>query len=698
VKIARHDKRRQPVGEGTVAESALAGVTDTARKLEEELQRLQQQLQATIERGQEELRSVREELTIENRKLKSRIEEEGRAEDDIHHLIEISESVAIFLDRHLRIRRYTPLARRLFNITSADLGRPLAGIGTQLIDEHLHDDLVRVRERLDRVERQVRAHDARRYLMRIVPYRTADDRIDGVVLSFVDVTAHEHAHARVRESERRFSAVFNQRAAGICYATPDGRLLLANERLCSLFGWAPADLGGRGIHDLVDGDSQKAAALIERLLSERGPLDIERRLVREDGTATWVAVNLSAVRDERGEVDAIVAVALDVTQRKDSAEVARAGEERLRRVLDSIVDHAVITMDASGIIQGWNTGAVRMFGFSAAEAVGQCTDIIFTPEDRARRAHLDEIRRASQTGRAADERWHQRNDGTRFYVSGVLSPLGAQPEHGFVKVARDLTERKQHEEALRREHETLESRIQERTSELAASNEALERELAERREAEERVRNLLARLITVQEDERRRIARDLHDDLGQKMTALHLKLEALRRALADSPHHAQVQDAQAYVQKLDRDLDFFTWELRPAALYDLGLVPALRDYVTQWSKNYNIPAEFDSIGITRKRLRAEVEINMYRIAQEALNNVYKHARATQVAVLVQLRKGEVVMSVEDNGVGFDVSGVDAHGRGIGLVGMRERAALMNGKVEIERAAAGGTAVIVAAPV
>jgi signal transduction histidine kinase len=283
-------------------------------------------------------------------------------------------------------------------------------------------------------------------------------------------------------------------------------------------------------------------------------------------------------------------------------------------------------------------------------------------------------------------------------VSGVLSRLGTEPEHGFVKVARDLTERKQLEDALRREQQMLDSRIQERTSELAASNQALERELADRRDAEARVRSLLARLITVQEDERRRIARDLHDDLGQKMTALHLKLEALRRTLEGSPHHAQVQEAQAFVQQLDRDLDFFTWELRPAALYDLGLVPALRDYVTQWSRNFGIAAEFDSVGIGTERLRADVEINMYRIAQEALNNVYKHARATRVSVLVQRRRGELVISVEDDGIGFDASTVDAQGRAIGLIGMRERAALMNGTLDLERAASGGTAVVVSAPV
>ena len=181
------------------------------------------------------------------------------------------------------------------------------------------------------------------------------------------------------------------------------------------------------------------------------------------------------------------------------------------------------------------------------------------------------------------------------------------------------------------------------------------------------------------------------------MTALHLKLEALRRADAGSPLHSQIQEAQAFVQQLDRDLDFFTWELRPAALYDLGLVPALRDYVTQWSKNYAVAAEFEAIGIGPERLRPEVEINMYRIAQEALNNVHKHAHADSVVVMLQRSDGEVVLSVEDDGVGFDAERAARSVLGIGLIGMQERASLMNATIEFEHAESGGTTVIVRAP-
>jgi PAS domain S-box-containing protein len=360
--------------------------------------------------------------------------------------------------------------------------------------------------------------------------------------------------------------------------------------------------------------------------------------------------------------------------RQLQARIARS-EAHLKSVLDSITDHAILTICADANILDWNPGAERLFGYTAEEAVGQPAAMLFTPEDRARNAHLEEIRTAQTHGRALDERWHVRKDGSRIYVSGVLTPIGPPPATVFVKVARDLTDRKQYEEALQKAHAQLEAAVQQRTMEL---------------------RDLLDRLITVQEDERRRIARDLHDDLGQKMTALHLKLETLRRAEGLPPAlQAQVQDAQAFVLQLDRDLHSFTWELRPAALYDLGLGHALRDFVSRWSTSSHIPAAFQEIGFGTERLRGDQEINLYRIAQEALNNVHKHARARNVEVILQRRDGEIVLTIEDDGVGMHVEPNGA--RGMGLVNMRERAALMHGVLEVEPSASGGTTVIVRAP-
>jgi two-component system CheB/CheR fusion protein len=676
--------------------------TEELKASNEELQAMNEELRSTaeeLETSKEELQSVNEELTTVNQELKIKIEEQSQATNDIQNLVNTTEIAAIFLDRSSRIKLYTPRACDVFNLIPTDSGRPLSDISSPLKDDGLQNDITRVLERLERVEREVETRDGRWHLMNIVPYRTSDDRIDGVVLTFIDVTERKRSEARIAESERRFRAIVSQTTAGVAYADLSGKLLFANKRVAEMFGWQPNDLGSRTLEEITrTDDAAEDSARFERLTREGTPFTVERPIVPLQGAPAWVSVYVSPIRDATNTVESIVAVVLDISQRRRAEEDLRNSEERLRHVLEGITEYALITLDAKGIIEGWNLGAEQMFGYTADEAIGEPSEMIFTPEDRAGGVPQQELRTAREEGRSSDERWQLRKDGSRFFVSGVLSPLGMRGQSGFVKVARDLTERKQYEESLQSAHDELEARVVDRTRQLAALNAALEKELGERREAEERVRKLLSRLITVQEDERRRIARDLHDDLGQKMTALHLKLESLRRRHTDGTElHAQVQDAQSFVRKLDRDLDFFTWELRPAALYDLGLAPALRDYVTQWSNNYNIHAEFDTIGIGAERLRSDVEINMYRIAQEALNNVYKHAQATKTNVVLQRRDNSLVLSVEDNGVGFDTVDVDEHGRGIGLIGMRERAALMNGSVEIERAASGGTTVLISAP-
>ncbi len=232
--------------------------------------------------------------------------------------------------------------------------------------------------------------------------------------------------------------------------------------------------------------------------------------------------------DER--IDGVVVTFVDITERKETEERLRASEERLRLLIESVRDYAIFTLTPDGHVATWNSGAEHIFGHAGAEIVGQSGAILFTPEDRARGVPADEMTTAAATGRAADERWHLRKDGTRFYASGVMTPLLRDGElNGFHKVARDLTEQKVAQEELRRSRDHLEARVGERTSELIEVNTTLITEVHERRAAEEHARFLLKQVVTAQEDERQRIARDLHDHLGQQLTALRLKLEIGRK-------------------------------------------------------------------------------------------------------------------------------------------------------------------------
>jgi PAS domain S-box-containing protein len=212
-----------------------------------------------------------------------------------------------------------------------------------------------------------------------------------------------------------------------------------------------------------------------------------------------------------------------------------------------------------------------------------------------------------------------------------------------------------------------------------------------RREAARARAELLARLVFAQEDERRRIAREMHDQFGEHLTALAHGIADLRAACVDHPaFRERVDGVQAIAQRIDRDVDQLVWELRPTALDDLGLRAALVNYVQDWSARVGIQAKFHTSGLLDERLPPETETTLYRIAQEALNNVAKHSRARKVEVILERRPDHVSLVIEDDGIGFDPGRA---GQGFGLIGMRERAALVGATLEIESAAGSGTTIL-----
>ena len=228
---------------------------------------------------------------------------------------------------------------------------------------------------------------------------------------------------------------------------------------------------------------------------------------------------------------------------------------------------------------------------------------------------------------------------------------------------------------------------------------ALEREVETRQIAEERIKGLMERLVAVQEQERRRLALNLHDQLGQLLTGLRLAMATFReRATATAEERQSFERMEEIIAQMDRDVDTLAWELRPPALDEVGLEAALRELLRQWSASQRLATDLHVSLPGDERLPEEIETQLYRIAQEALNNVGKHAAATHVSLLLERRGRDVAMIVEDDGRGFDVEAIrkDAS-RGMGLMGMRERAATLGGDVQVEARPGSGTTVFVRVP-
>jgi two-component system CheB/CheR fusion protein len=672
----------------------------------EELQAMNEEMRSAaeeLETAKEELYSINEELTTVNQELKVKIEELGHTNDDLRNLMNSTRIGSIFLNRDLRIKLFTPQAREIFNLIPADVGRGLSDITSKLDDEKIIEDARMVLGTLQPLERTIRTKDERSFMMQISPYRTMDDRIDGVVLTFTDSTERDVVERVIHQSEEQFRRAIEDAPIPVILHAEDGEVLQVSRTWTELTGYTLSDVPTFDAwltRAYGEGADEVRNHVHELFKGRRRTMNIEFPVRTRKGEVRYWSFSASSPGTLRDGRRFIVGMALDVTERKGIEKFLSESNTRLHLMMNSVEDYAIMMLDAEGHIEMWNSGAERTFGYSANEAIGQHVAILFTPEDRRRDVPKREMETARKAGRAADERWHISKNGARFYVSGVMTPLHDREGVviGFVKIARDLTQQRRAEEELRRANDELETRVRERTFELARVNESLRDEISERIQTErDRVR-LLRQIVRAQEDERRRIARDIHDQIGQQMTALRLNLAAIDQGYGgDGEVREKLEQTKAIAERLDADVDFLAWELRPAALEDIGVAGAMGSFVRQWSKYSGVEAQFHTTGLEKERLSPETETNLYRIMQEALNNTMKYARASSVDVLLERRDAQVVLIVEDNGTGFNPNEEIAGDKGMGLIGMRERAALVGGILEIESRPKEGTTIFARVP-
>lgn len=261
----------------------------------------------------------------------------------------------------------------------------------------------------------------------------------------------------------------------------------------------------------------------------------------------------------------------------------------------------------------------------------------------------------------------------------------------LTKSMRYAVERKRGEEALRRAHDELEQRVIERTQELSATNAKLTEQVAVRRRAEDELRRLSHRLVEVQESERRNIARELHDEIGQLLTGLKLVIEMASRVPVEKLGE-HCHKAQALVNELMGHVRDLSLDLRPAMLDDLGLLHALLWHFERYTSQTGVSVKLAHTGIEHQRLKPEIETAAYRIVQEALTNVARHAGINQVKVSASADAESLHLQIADEGNGFDVQSSLIAGKSSGLAGMRERAQLLGGSLVIESAIGQGTVI------
>lgn len=380
-------------------------------------------------------------------------------------------------------------------------------------------------------------------------------------------------------------------------------------------------------------------------------------------------------------------------------QAVRQSEESFQLLIHSVKDYAIIMMDPEGNILSWNEGAERLKGYASEEIIGKNYSIFFTPEDRKSGEPQAQLKKAIEAEQSEDEGWLVRKDGWAFWANTVITALRDEEGrvYGFAKITRDMTERREREESIRVLNEHLEERIEARTAELSRLNEALQSEVRERKNAEEQIRALAARQERVREDERTRLAREIHDALGQMCTALKMDIAWIAKRLPRDQKrlNEKSEGALRLVSELIRSLRRLSTELRPSTLDTLGLVASIEWQAQQFEAHTGIRCQ---LYLPEKDLTLDKERStaIFRIFQETLTNVARHAGATSVQTSLVVGERNVALITHDNGAGFDLSTVDRRGS-LGLLGMKERAYLLGGEFKISSSPGKGTTVVVHIP-
>jgi two-component system, NarL family, sensor histidine kinase UhpB len=464
--------------------------------------------------------------------------------------------------------------------------------------------------------------------------------------------------------------LYEHAPCGYISALPDGRIIRVNQTFVNLTGHDRDRLIADGVrisHLMTTPGRVFYDTHFAPLIRIQGFVrEIAVDLVRPNQRPLPVLVNATQIKDAAGEPARIRFMVFDATERRRyEADLlaARRRAEHFEVIVQTSAD-AILRVDPDGSVRTWNPGAEKMFGYSASDAVGQkAWDVIRIADGEALAAEtFPELLRGRTVSRDAI---CLTRDGGQLDMFITATPHIEPPGEltGVSAVIRDITSRKRIAEARHRD-------------------------------------NMQQALLESLEAERRRISRDLHDHLGQQLTGLRLALADLRSA-RDGDMARRIDIIQEQALAIDRDLGFLAFDLRPTKLAESGLAEALDELVRGWKRHYLIDAELIVHRVDGRRLAPATEVNLYRIAQEALNNTVKHARATSVSLIYDEGPEEVALIVEDDGVGFDPEMVSLEPAssegGLGLAGMHERAAIVGGHVEIESTPAAGTTIFVHVP-
>ena len=492
-------------------------------------------------------------------------------------------------------------------------------------------------------------------------------------LLYRQAVGRQAAYQALQEARARVGAIFETAMDAVISVDERQRVILFNAAAEKIFRWPRAAVIGQPLDMLLPERFRKAHAKhIERfgaggVTSRRMGAHMVLAGLRADGAEFPIEASIS--QHSEGGRKFYTVIMRDITERVRAEALVARSEGRLRAILDSAMD-GVITIDATQHIVLFNAAAEAMFGCPREQAVGAPL-AWFIPE-RFRSAHGDHIKRFGEAGTTSRRMGGMRvvtglrRDGEEFPIDASISQLSEDGQKFYTVILRDVTQRVRAEEALR--------------------------------ESKEELQLLASTAHQAREQEQSRIARELHDELGQSLTALKMLVASVRDTVArfDGGGAQKLDKMEAVLDRTVAATRRIAAALRPLMLDDLGLVPAIEWLADDFTQRNGIPCVLD-LGDQELDLGGAHATAIFRIVQEGLTNVARHAKARRVEVRIAHDDSAVTIRIRDDGVGFATDAPHRPGS-LGLLGMRERAYLLGGTIDVESAPGRGTAIEVRLPV